>query len=112
TLAAHASGRPVRRYTADLVMPAQVAAEVALLKAVALRYVMSDPQRLTLQRAQRELLAELVDALLAKAPDELEPALAASWHDAADDAARTRVVVDQVALLTDQQAVSWHARLV
>ena len=112
TLAAHAGGRPVRRYTADLVMPAQVAAEVALLKAVALRYVMSDPQRLTLQRAQRELLAELVDALLAKAPDELEPALAASWHDAADDAARTRVVVDQVALLTDQQAVSWHARLV
>jgi dGTPase len=110
TLAAHGGG-PVMRYTGDLVVPAQVAAEVALLKAVALRYVMSDPQRLALQHAQRELLAELVAALLAKAPDGLEPALAASWRDAADDAARTRVVIDQVALLTDQQAVAWHARL-
>ena len=33
---------------ADLVIPARVAGEVALLKAVALRYVMSDPERLAI----------------------------------------------------------------
>jgi dGTPase len=37
---------PLARYRADLVIPGQVAAEMALLKAIALRFVMSDPQRL------------------------------------------------------------------
>ena len=34
------------------------------------------------------------------------------FAQAADDAARTRVVVDQVASLTDESALGWHARLV
>ncbi|QJY50685.1 deoxyguanosinetriphosphate triphosphohydrolase [Pseudonocardia broussonetiae] len=103
--------RPLVRYAADLVVPPRAAAEVALLKAVALRYVMSDPQRLAMQRRQRELLAELADALLAGAPAALDPVLAEDWLAAADDAARRRVVVDQVALLTDQQAVARHRAL-
>jgi dGTPase len=73
---------------------------------------MSDPQRLAMQARQRELLAELGEALLAGAPGSLDPVLARDWHDAPDDAARLRVVVDQVALLTDQQAVARHAALV
>jgi dGTPase len=104
--------RPLRRYAADLVVPAWARAEVALLKAVALRYVMSDPRRLAMQARQRELLAELATALLAGAPAALDPVLAENWTVAADDAARLRVVVDQVALLTDQQAVTRHAVLV
>jgi dGTPase len=103
---------PLTRYAAQLVVPAQVAAEVALLKAVALRYVMSDPRRLASQRRQRELIAELVAALCRRAPDGLQPAFLPAWQAAGDDAARLRVVVDQVALLTDAQAVNWHAALV
>jgi dGTPase len=38
--------------------------------------------------------------------------LAEDWKAAPDDAGRLRVVVDQVALLTDQQAVARHAALV
>ena len=38
--------------------------------------------------------------------------LAPAWHRAEDDAARLRVVVDQVAQLTDSSAVAWHERLV
>ena len=72
---------------------------------------MSDPQRLAMQARQRELLAELGAALLAGAPAALDPVLAQLWNDAPDDAARLRVVVDQVALLTDQQAVARHAAL-
>ena len=93
-------------------MPPWARAEVALLKAVALRYVMSDPRRLAMQARQRELLAELGAALLAGAPAALDPVLAEDWTAAPDDAARLRVVVDQVALLTDQQAVARHAVLV
>jgi dGTPase len=41
----------------------------------------------------------------------LEPPFAADWRAAADDGARLRVVVDQVASLTDVSAAEWHARL-
>jgi dGTPase len=103
--------RPLTRYAADLVIPPRAAAEVALLKAVALRYVMSDPARLAMQARQRELLTELAAALLAKAPDTLEPVFAEDWAAAGDDTERLRVVVDQVAMLTDQQAVARHKAL-
>jgi len=99
---------PLARYAADLVVPPTAAAEVALLKAVALRFVMRDPARLAMQARQRELLTELAEALVAKAPDALDPVFATAWAEAPDDPARLRVVVDQVALLTDQQAVARH----
>jgi dGTPase len=102
---------PLGRYHADLVIPSQVAAEVALLKAVALRFVMSDPHRLAVQARERELLAELCAALVQRAPEPLDPALLPAWHDARSDSARLRVIVDQVAALTDAQAVRWHAQL-
>ncbi|MBB4908214.1 deoxyguanosinetriphosphate triphosphohydrolase [Actinophytocola algeriensis] len=111
TRAEHGDG-VLTRYAADLVVPPRVAAEVALLKAVALRYVMSDVQRLALQARQREWLAELVAVLTDRGPDALEPAFVPDWHDAAGDAERLRVVIDQVASLTDAQAVSWHRALV
>jgi dGTPase len=61
---------------------------------------------------QRQLLGELVEALAAGAPGTLDRGLAAAWHAAADDAQRLRVVIDQVAQLTDSSAVAWHDRLV
>lgn len=99
---------PLTRYQADLVLPEQVVAEVAVLKAVAVRYVMSDPQRLRLQKDQREVLTELVEFLAHRAPEALDPAYRPAWQRASDDAARVRVVLDQVAALTDTQALSWH----
>ncbi|MDQ3576716.1 MAG: deoxyguanosinetriphosphate triphosphohydrolase [Actinomycetota bacterium] len=105
-------GGPLTRYSASLAVPGQVTAEVALLKAVALRYVMSDADRLALQTRQRELLTELVSTLLARAPDALEPAFQPAWESAGDDACRRRVVIDQVASLTDAQAMTWHSVLV
>jgi dGTPase len=103
--------RALRRYAAELVVPPRSGAEVALLKAVALRYVMSDPDRLAMQARQREMVIELAAALLAKAPDALDAVFVQEWRSAPDDAARLRVVVDQVAMLTDQQAVARHRAL-
>ncbi len=105
-------GGPVRRYEANLIVPEAIAAECALLKAVAAQYVMRRPGALERLAAQRQLLTELVLALLDGAPGTLDPVQAATWREAADDAARLRVVIDQVALLTDPAAVAWHARLV
>jgi dGTPase len=102
---------PLRRYAADLVVPRRVAAECALLKAVAARYVMNRRDVTTVQSRQRELLTELIDLLADRAPAALDPALRPDWLAAPDDAARLRVVVDQVAGLTDLSAPAWHARL-
>jgi dGTPase len=104
--------RPLVRYAADLVVPTPASAEVALLKAVALRYVMSDTGRLAMQTRQREMLAELATALRDRAPESLDPVFADAWTAAPDDAARLRVVLDQVAILTDHQAVARHRALV
>ncbi|WP_199435113.1 deoxyguanosinetriphosphate triphosphohydrolase [Qaidamihabitans albus] len=108
TRAVHGDG-PLCRYGAELAVPEQVAAEVALLKALALRYVMSDRRRLAMQEGQRQLLAELAAALLRRAPEALDPAFRPAWAEAGGDAARLRVVVDQIASLTDAQAHAWHA---
>lgn len=102
---------PLGRYAANLMVPELVGAEVALLKAVAVRYVMADPARLLMQAGQRETIAELAHAVADGAPESLGPPLREAWASAGDDVARWRVVVDQVATLTDQQACDWHQRL-
>jgi dGTPase len=109
TFAAHPG--PFIRYRADLVVPERTRLEIALLKGVAAHYVMQAQDRIDLMARQRELIAELVAALLDRGEDALDPALRADWQAASDDPARLRVVVDQVASLTDVSAVTWHARL-
>lgn len=98
-------------YDADLVVPAPLGAEVAVLKAAALRWVMRDPARLAVQARQRDVVTELVERLVASAPHTLDPAFVPAWEGADDDAGRLRAVVDQVAVLTDAGAERWWARL-
>ena len=106
-----AGGGPFVRYRADLVIPEATAREIAVLKGIAAHYVMQTDDRIASMGRQRELLAELVAVLLDRAPDALDRPFADDWRAAADDAARLRVVIDQVASLTDVTAVAWHARL-
>jgi dGTPase len=85
---------------------------MAILKGIAAHYVMQADDRVRAMARQRELLAELVDALVAAAPSALERPFAEDWEAAEDDAARRRVLIDQVAALTDASAAAWHDRLV
>jgi dGTPase len=103
---------PLRRYGASLVVPDEVRAECAVLKAITARWVMGRTGADVLQRRQRELLTELTEAVAGSAPESLEPLLADAWQRADSAAGRQRAVVDQVARLTDLSAVRWHARLV
>ncbi|MBB5918510.1 dGTPase [Nocardia transvalensis] len=96
-------GRRLSRYAADLEVPRVVAAEVAMLKTVALRYVMSDPEHNKRQAAQRERLLLVADHLLATAPRSLDPVLLPWWDEAPDDTARIRVIVDQIASFTESR---------
>jgi dGTPase len=102
---------PLTRYAADLVVPRETELAVAALKGIAAHYVMRADERVAVLASQREVVARLVDVLIAGAPSMLQPAFRADFTDAASDAARLRVVVDQVASLTDASALAWHARL-
>lgn len=106
-----ASGGPFVRYRADLVVPDQARREMAVLKGIAAHYVMRSAERIEIMARQRELLEELVSLVAARAPDTLDRQFADDWHAAADDATRLRVVIDQVASLTDVTALAWHQRL-
>jgi dGTPase len=106
TRAAYGGGR-LTRYEADLVVPAAVRAECAVLKAVADRFVMRRDDTLRLQAQQRDDLAALVDAVARHAPESLEPWLREAWAQAGTDSSRMRVVIDQVASLTDTSAATW-----
>jgi dGTPase len=102
---------PFVRYAADLVVPEASRLEMAVLKGIAAHYVMQAEDRVPIQVRQRELLAELVALLAHRGPAALERPFADDWETAGDDGARLRVVIDQVASLTDASAVALHGRL-
>jgi dGTPase len=96
-------GRRLSRYDADLEVPHIVAAEVAMLKTVALRYVMSDLAHNRRQAAQRERIRLVAEHLLTTAPHGLDAVLLPWWDAAQDDDARIRVILDQIASYTESR---------
>ena len=99
------------RYSANLVVPREQKAEVAILKSVAAYYVINASAALIRYADQQKILQELVEMVLAKAPHSLESFFQDDWKQASTDAQKLRVVVDQVASLTDPGAYALHAKL-
>ena len=105
----HGTGT-LTRYAADLVVPDATRAECAVLKAVAAHFVMHAQERVTVMAGQREVVRSLVEAYQADPPGRLDPDLLADWKAADSDAAALRLIVDQVASLTDVRALALHQR--
>jgi dGTPase len=106
-----AGSAPLSRYAADLVVPRRQLLECALLKAVAAHYVMTRKDAVAEQAREREVISELALAVERGAPATLDPVFQPSWDGAADDQERRRVIIDQLASLTDTSALAWHDRL-
>jgi dGTPase len=100
------------RFGADVVVPESIRAEIAVLKGVVAAFVMSKNTRQPIYAQQRQILITLADVLYERGPSELDPGFAEDWRTADTDAGRKRVIVDQVASLTDQSALTWYERLV
>lgn len=101
---------PLTRHHAALVIPPEVENEILILKGIAVHFLMAPREKKPAYREQRERIGALVMALADRGEDALEPHFAHVYRDAADDAARLRVAVDQVASLTDKSAYDWHHR--
>jgi dGTPase len=110
--AAQLSAGPPVRYAACLAIPDSVAAEIAVLKGIAAHLIMRADDRVDALTRQREVLTELAAALCDGGPEAFDAVFRADLAAARNDGERLRVVVDQVASLTDVSAVDRHRRLV
>jgi len=106
----HGDG-PLSRYSADLEIPRDQLIEVDFLKAIAGHYLINAAHSQDRYAKQQVIVSELVEMLLANAPRELDSFFLKSWNEAGDETARMRVIIDQVAALTDPGAYALHARL-
>ena len=104
-------GSALVRYGANLEVPREQRIEVGFLKSVAGLYVIGTPLAQERYAKQRVVISDLVEMLLAKAPSTLDSIFLEDWERAGSDAERLRVVIDQVASLTDPGAYALHDRL-
>jgi len=100
------------RYKANVIVPGDVRSEIAVLKGLVSSFLMSHESRRPYYERQREVLNELADALLSANGKELDSYCSLAWSQAKGETAKHRVIVDQVACLTDQGALNLHSRLV
>ncbi|MEV4667572.1 deoxyguanosinetriphosphate triphosphohydrolase [Microbacterium sp. LWO12-1.2] len=112
------AGPALVRYNAHVVVPRVIEVEIAVLKGIMGQAIVTIDARKGVYKEQRRVLKRLADvlwstdALWSAGADVLEPAFAADFLAADSDDERSRVIVDQIASLTDQSAIDWHNRLV
>lgn len=99
------------RYNANLVVPRAQRIEVAILKSIATYYVINAASSRVRYADQQVVIKELVEMVLAQAPISFDSFFLHDWKEASTDSQRLRVVIDQVASLTDPGAYALHTKL-
>ena len=97
------AGLGLGRQHGRLVVPPNVEAEVRLLKTVAVLYVMDQPTHQARQERQRDRIYRVHEYLRAGAPGTLDTMFQAWFNAAETDLERERVIVDQIASMTESR---------
>jgi dGTPase len=106
----HGNG-PLSRYEAGLVIPREQEIEVDFLKAVAGHYLINAAISQERYAKQQIVIKELVEMLHKHAATALDSIFVKDWERSSDETSRMRIIIDQVASLTDPGAYALHARL-
>jgi dGTPase len=109
---AHYGDGDLVRYSANLLVPRAQRAEVALLKSMAGFYIIRAEKSQERYAKQQQVIVELVSAVREKAPQSLESFFLQEWQRAGSEREKLRVVIDQVASLTDVGAYALHEKLI
>ncbi|MDO5663380.1 MAG: deoxyguanosinetriphosphate triphosphohydrolase, partial [Brachybacterium sp.] len=108
---AHHDTTALTRFAGDLIIPEETRREIAVLKGLAAAYVMSSASQRPVYEVQEQIIRDLYAVLWNTGTTHLSPLFAELWAAAADDDARRRVVVDQIASYTDVTARRMHDAL-
>jgi dGTPase len=100
--------QPLRRYDACLAVPQDILAEVAVLKAITYNHVMRG--NIGRYDWERSVISDVVEGLL-QGKHPMQRPYQMAWDETEDPARRLRLVVDQVASLTDLSIVRWREEL-
>ena len=107
----HFGDGDLTRYAASLLVPREQRVEVALLKSMAGYYIIKAEKSQERYARQKSVIADLVEAVLSQAPQSLESFFLQEWHRATNHEEKLRVVIDQIASLTDVGAYNLHRKL-
>ena len=99
------------RYSANLLVPRAQRVEVALLKSMAGHYIIRAEKSQERYATQQQVIVDLVQAVREKAPESLESFFLQEWNRASNEREKMRVVIDQIASLTDVGAYALHEQL-
>jgi dGTPase len=102
---------PLTRYSANLEVPDDARYEVTALKALAARYVMNRDGAAQMYARQRQQIHDLVGTISLDPMAGLDRFHKELWVNANSSQTKARVVIDQIAALTDVSLVQWHTRL-
>ncbi len=102
---------PLVRYEAELAVPEETWTEIGTLKGLAAVFVMTKDERQGGYEEERDVLRRLATGLIDRDGTGLEPAFAADYQRASGESERLRVIVDQIASLTDARARAWAATM-
>ncbi|WP_018296039.1 deoxyguanosinetriphosphate triphosphohydrolase [Corynebacterium lubricantis] len=91
------------RMHGQLVIPADAEAEVRLLKTIAVLYVMDMPAHIRRQNRQRDRINRVHDYITQGAPGTLDTIYRQWWEEAENNQQRARVVIDQIASMTESR---------
>lgn len=109
---AHFGDGDLVRYSANLLVPRAQRIEVALLKSMAGHYIIRAEKSQERYAQQQQVIVDLVQAVRAQAPSTLESFFLQEWNRASSEREKMRVVIDQIASLTDVGAYALHEQLI